>query len=220
MEGTRALTSSNDAIIPTAGHVIFKSAIDVADGDSVLFQSASKIMSTRYSSIRNGIWAAFSEIDKSEVIKEYQKAMLRVLAEYCDIYPEAIHSLQWQERIEIVTDIPGQEKKKFNPSKSSVDEDGNINSVPFNRQLVIELCIDDSYEGGRYSWDYFSDIPQMSKGDVAIFPATFLWSREEKSIISGRRMYLRSFFNGGRDYFVDDEYLDKPGTEFLLSYMR
>jgi hypothetical protein len=33
-------------------------------------------------------------------------------------------------------------------------------------------------------------------------------------------MYLRTFFNGGKDFFNEDKDLDLPGTELFFSYMR
>jgi hypothetical protein len=203
------------------GQVVFSKHCEVDKEDIDLFYKCKDLLTEKKSDIRNSIWQVFNDLDKKIVINKYQKYILECLAIYCDIYPESIHSIQWQEKINIIVNKPGENEKTFNPSRSFVESDGYINNAPFNRQLVVELYLDTDYEGGHHSFEYIDlNNYKPESGDIVIYPASFLWSRKEKSIIKGRRMYLRTFFNGGKDFFNEDKDLDLPGTELFFSYMR
>lgn len=203
------------------GIVTFENAIDVKDIEVNAFLEASKIPNNIDEIIKNNLWEKMIKINSKEILIKYQKFMLMALANYCDIYPESIYSIQWQENIEIIVDFPGESEKLFNPSRTFANPDGYVNSVPSNRQLVVETYLDNDYDSGGVTWPYLNyKMPKPNIGDIVIYPASFFWSRQEKGIIRGRRIYLRSFFNGGKDFFIDDEKFYEPGTELLFSYMR
>lgn len=203
------------------GIVIFNNVINVDLEDVENFIEANNFPNNKEKIIKNSLWQKMYELNHKDTLSKYQKAMMTALANYCDIYPESIYSIQWQEDINIIVDLPGESEKIFNPSKPTEKEDGYINSVPSNRQLVVELYLNNEYESGSVSWPYVKyKLPKINNGDIVIYPASFFWSRKEKGIIKGKRIYLRSFFNGGKDFFVDDESFYRPGTELLFSYMR
>lgn len=203
------------------GIAVFSNHCNIDKKDINSFYRASSILKNDRSEIRNSIWQTFNAIDEKLTIEKYQKYILECLAAYCDIYPESIHSIQWQEKISIIINNAGEQEYSFNPSKSFVEENGCINNSPFNRQLVVELYLDTDCVGGSYHFEYI-DLNRYNpeSGDILIYPASFLLSRKEKGIIKGRRMYLRTFFNGGKDFFNKDKDLDLPGTELFFSYMR
>lgn len=215
------LTLDYNINILSPGIVVFSEYFDVNEKDTNLFYKASSILDKEKTDIRNTIWQTFSRLEEKHTIERYQKYILECLAAYCDIYPESIHSIQWQEKINIIINNAGDKEDYFNPSKSFLEEDGYINNSPFNRQLVVELYLDTDCIGGSYLFDYINlDKYTPMSGDILIYPASFLLSRKEKGIIKGRRMYIRTFFNGGKDFFNEDKDLDLPGTELFFSYMR
>lgn len=201
------------------GFAIFKDAIEVESEDVKLFIAAEKNRSNN--PVKNYLWKFFNKLGKDDILNKYQKVMLNALATYCDLFPESVYSLQWQEDIEVVVDYPGSDSRVINPVRTKLNKDGYINSVPSNRQVVIELVLDSNYEGGSISWEYLEcTYDKITQGSILVYPASFFWTKTEKGIISGRRVYLRSYFNGGKDFFVEDEGFYKPGTELLFSYMR
>lgn len=215
------LTSDYSVNILSPGVAVFSNYCDLNEKDISLFYKSSNILKNDAEEVRNSIWQVFSSLDERPVIDRYQKYILECLASYCDIYPESIHSIQWQEKINIIINNSGDQEILFNPSRSFIKSDGYINNAPFNRHLVAELYLDTDYEGGCYDFEYISlNKYRPGLGDILIYPASFLLSRKEKSIIKGRRMYLRTFFNGGKDFFNEDKDLDLPGTELFFSYMR
>ena len=123
--------------------------------------------------IKNSLWNIFYNIDSIELIKKIQKTLLICLAEYSDYYKESIHSIQWQERIDLKILYPGESENIFNPSKSfNVKDD-----IPFTRQIVAEIGIADAHHGGKSSWEYFdADQETLKSGEIRIYPASYLYS--------------------------------------------
>lgn len=207
------------------GVLIFEDVISFSDEDIQLFTEtinnyvSSNISIEKY--VKNVLWNIFKQQDKEYFISDMQKIVLNGLAKYCDFYPEAIHPTQWQEQIKAIIDLPGGEDKIFNPSRSTTDEDGNIDYIPFSRSVVAELFIENNVEGGNISWNYLPgiNINNVSSGSLILYPANFLFSRKESTIISGRRIYIRTFFNGGKDFLAEASDLEKK-NELLYSYMR
>lgn len=171
--------------------------------------------------MKNSIFFILEKNQKQDIIIQLQKIALNCLAKYCDHYPEAIHSLQWQESYKLIIEEPGHEKEIFNPSKSSLDAEKNIISSPFSRQIVVELCIEDTTLFPEYNFIYFNNEINYSifPGNIIIYPANFLWSREQSSIMNGRRIILRTFFNGGKDFASEKDIYDSVDNLFY-SYMR
>jgi len=167
--------------------------------------------------IKNSLWNIFYNLDCIELIKKIQKTLLICLAEYSDYYKESIHSIQWQERIDLNVLYPGESEHIFNPSRSF---DIN-NNIPFSRQIVAEIGIGDSYHGGKHSWQYFNvDQKPLKSGEIRIYPASYLYSNSISTILDGKKIYLRTFFNGGKDFISEDESFDGFENIYMFSYMR
>ena len=167
--------------------------------------------------IKNSLWNIFYNLDSIELIKKIQKTLLICLAEYSDYYKESIHSIQWQERIYLKILYPGESENIFNPSKSfNVKDD-----IPFTRQIVAEIGIADAHHGGKSSWAYFdADQETLKSGEIRIYPASYLYSNSTSTIMDGRKIYLRTFFNGGKDFISEDESFDGFENIYMFSYMR
>jgi hypothetical protein len=168
-------------------------------------------------SIKNSLWNIFYHLDCIELIKKIQKTLLICLAEYSDYYKESIHSIQWQERIDLKILYPGESEYMFNPSKSFNVKD----NIPFSRQIVAEIGIEDAHHGGKSSWEYFNvDEKILKSGEIRIYPASYLYSNTTSTILDGRKIYLRTFFNGGKDFISEDESFDGFENIYMFSYMR
>lgn len=208
------------------GIILYKNAVQITDEDIEdlleAYQYSFKYSSKYDKNIKNLVWHAYSLMDKKEEILYIQKLILKFLSDYVDTFPESVHTVQWQEKINIDIDIAGDEGYIFNPSSSFIKEDGSIDNIPFSRQIGVEILIDDNFIGGRTSWLYLEELndKQLQAGDILIYPANYLFSRKQSSIISGRKISLSTFFNGGKDFLAEDEGFIDPENNLLFSYLR
>lgn len=206
------------------GVLLFKNAFSLDEEDVKLIDSIYyknlELDKDYKKHMKNSIFQALKNNDKEYLIKDIQKIVLNCLAKYCDFYPESIHSVQWQDSYEIIINEPGEEKSVFNPCSSFI-EDKKIYLPPFSRQIVAEICLQDTTNKDHLNFVYLSNDknPSISSGDIIFYPANFLWSKNEGGIIEGRSIYLRTFFNGGKD-IDSEELVEKENTDIFSSYMR
>lgn len=208
------------------GIILYKNAVNIDETD---IENLLKVYnySFKYSSkydekIKNIIWHVYSLMDKKDDILYIQNIILKFLSDYIDSFPESVHTIQWQEKISVDINISGEDRYIYNPNASFIKEDKKIDNIPFSRQIVFELLVDDDFTGGKNSWIYFEHLnnEKMQKGDILIYPANYLFSREQSSIISGRKITLSTFFNGGKDFLAEDEGFLPPENNLLFSYLR
>lgn len=208
------------------GVVLYKNAVNISDEDLdnliKAYQYSFKYSSKYDKTIKNLIWHCYLLMDKKEEILYIQKLILKFMTDYIDTFPESVHTIQWQEKINIDIDVAGNDAYIVNPSASFIKENKEIDNIPFTRQIGFELLVDDDFIGGKNSWIYLKELDdyQLSKGDILIYPANYLFSRKQSSIISGRKMSLSTFFNGGKDFLAEDEAFIDPSDNLLFSYLR
>lgn len=171
--------------------------------------------------VKNSLWEIFNSNNDIESLKEIQSNILSSIALYCDHFDEAIHSIQWQEKIRIIIDGPGTPEKIFNPSRSYIDKDGFIEQIPFSRQICVEYFINDDYEGGGINWRFF-DYPELKPktGDILVYPGLFLYTKVSRPILKNTKVSLFTSFNGGKDYVSENASVDLGHNELFFSYMR
>jgi hypothetical protein len=171
--------------------------------------------------IKNTFFHGLNKIGKKEFAENVQKSIMYYFAKYCEIYPETIHNVQWQENIYIDVEFAGDQKYIFNPNKSFEDDNNNIKNTPFSRQVVIEISIDDDYVGGSLEWIYLNNIKieKMKKGSILVYPANYLFSKKHDTIIKGRKVLLTTFLNGGKDFLAEENGLDE-NSNLAFSYLR
>lgn len=174
------------------------------------------------SKIKNTFFHALNKINKKEFAENVQKSILYYCAKYCDVYDEAIHTIQWQDNIFIDIQYAGESSFIFNTNKSFIDDNQLIKNTPFSRQIVVEVFINDNYRGGTIEWPYFNylkmDIPK--NGSILIYPSNYLFSKKHSTIIEGRKITLTTFLNGGKDFLSEENNLKEEDQNFLFSYMR
>lgn len=220
------LNLNYDKKILNPGIILYNNAVTIEQTDIEnllrVYDYSFKYSSKYDKTIKNIIWHVYTLMDKKDEILYIQNIILKFLSDYIDSFPESIHTIQWQEKINIDINISGEEGFIFNPSSSFIKEDKKIDNLPFSRQIVFELLVDDNCIGGRNSWLYFEHLndKQMQKGDILIYPANYLFSRKQSSIISGRKIILSTFFNGGKDFLAEDEAFIPPENNLLFSYLR
>ena len=218
------LNYESDPVCIDNGILLFKNVFSLDDEDIKLINSIYyknlelSIESKDY--MKNSISRSLKKNNKEYLIKDIQKILLNCLAKYCDYYPESIHSIQWQDSYQIIINDPGGSKHIFNPCSSYLKND-SIYLPPFSRQIVADICLQDTTDNYLSNFLYM-DIQKdfsLSSGDIVLYPANFLWSRNEGGIIDGRSIYLRTFFNGGKDT-DSDELVEKENNDIFSSYMR
>jgi len=219
------LNSKYEKNIIYPGFILYKNAVDITDYDVdnlvQVYKDSFKFDDKYGTKIKNTLWHLFKIMDKEDEILYLQKIILKFIADYVDTFPEAVHTIQWQEKINIDIDVAGETEYILNPNQSYTKLNKKINNIPFSRQIFLEISIDDQYDGGEVEWLYLPDvnIKKMNKGDILIYPANYLFSRKQSSIISGRKMFLTTFFNGGKDFLYEDEDYDSPNNNLLSSYL-
>lgn len=173
------------------------------------------------SSIKNMFFHGLNKINRSDFADRIQKNILLCLADYCNTYEEAIHTIQWQEDISINVHYSGQKDFIYNPNKSFVGDNEIIKNTPFSRQIVVEILVDDNFSGGKSTWPYFSnlELKNYSSGDILLYPANYLFSKNQDAIISGRKISLITVFNGGKDFLAEEDDIEE-NAEIAFSYMR
>lgn len=209
------------------GIVLYENVLDITKEDIESCSTIYNYLNTdkqKYftKNIKNTFFYGFEKIDKKFFADNIQKSILYYLAKYCDIYEEAIYTIQWQENIFIDIEVAGEQEFIYNTSRSFVDENKQIKNTPFSRQIAVEVCIDDNYLGGGVEYQYFDNIKinKLSKGSILFYPSNYLFSKVHKSIIKGRKITLTTFFNGGKDFLAEENLLDENNSNFLFSYMR
>lgn len=198
--------------------------IDSKDIDSILsmyFHTKENYEKYEVAKVKNTFFYALNKINKRDLAENIQKAILYYFAKYCELYPEAIHAIQWQENIFTDVEFAGEQSFIFNPNKSFMDDENNIKNTPFSRQVVVEVCVDDNYSGGSAEWIYLDDvkISNFNKGSILIYPANYLFSKKHNTIMNGRKILLTTFFNGGKDFLSEENALDESAN-LSFSYMR
>lgn len=214
------INSNFQDILP--GVLIFES--DLSFGSTDKFIQAHEHIKNNQSEeelVKNSLWDIFNDRNDLESLKEIQSNILSSVALYCDHFDEAIHSIQWQEKIKIFVDGPGTPEKTFNPSRSTVDSDGFIDQVPFSRQICVEYFINDDYDGGLIEWGFF-DYPEFKPhaGNILVYPGFFLYTKRSRPILKNTKVSLFTSFNGGKDYVSENRSIDLGHNELLFSYMR
>jgi hypothetical protein len=209
------------------GIVLYENVLDVKEEDIASCADVYTYLSTdqqKYftKNVKNTFFYGFEKINKKGFAENIQKSILYYLAKYCDLYEEAIHTIQWQENIYIDIEIAGEKEFVYNTNKSFIDDDNKIKSTPFSRQIAVEICIDDNYLGGNIEYPYCNNtkINKLSRGSVLFYPSNYLFSKVHNSIIKGRRITLTTFFNGGKDFLAEENSLEDYENNLLLSYMR
>ncbi len=203
------------------GVAVFKDKFFLSDEDInvfyEIFESEEYNNSLKSLNVKNILWNILYKKNKTDIIKNIQKELLVCLAEYVDLYEESVHTLQWQERIVLNVLNPGEKENLFNPCKS----DNLNNSIPFSRSLVAEIELNNNYTGGDKKWLYFKDASKKNENNcITIYPASFLYSNSTSNIIDGRKIFLRTFFNGGKDFLIKDSLLEDNENAYMFSYLR
>lgn len=175
------------------------------------------------SKIKNTFFYSLKKINKEQLAKNIQSNILYYLADYCDKYNEAIHTIQWQENIFIDIEYAGDQNFIFNPNKSFIDDETKkIKNTPFSRQIIVEIYLNEDYSGGGLEWIYLNKlkIDKIPSGSILFYPANYLFSKKHDTIIDGRKIVLTTFFNGGKDFLAEKNNIEEEETNFLFSYMR
>jgi hypothetical protein len=203
---------------------VFLFESDDIDGiDERLLQAHEYLLENKWMDgvIKNTLWEAFREADYLDDIKEIQKNILSCSAIYCDEFDEAIHSIQWQEKLDLIVEFAGSEKITFNPSKSSIMNNNKIDQVPFSRQVCVEYFINDDYDGGDIKWKFFN-LPEFkpSRGNILVYPGFFLYTKTVRPILTNKKISIFTSLNGGKDFVSENRSIDIGHNELLFSYMR
>ena len=208
------------------GVVLYENVISISEEDiydlvSLYMHINENTEKYEISKIKNTFFYGLSKINKKEFAEEIQKSIMYYFAKYCDLYPETTHTIQWQENIYIDVEFAGDQGYIFNPNKSFEDDNKNIKTTPFSRQVVVEMAIDDEHIGGALEWIYLDSpkIEKMTKGSILIYPANYLFSKRHNTIIKGRKVLLTTFLNGGRDFLAEENDLDE-NANLAFSYLR
>jgi hypothetical protein len=212
-----------DKNIVSPGIVLYNNVINFNENDIDCILSLKKyIEGNNYIDTSNSFFSYMKKINKIDFAKNIQKTILHCFADYCDLYPEAIHSVQWQEPIDITVEYSGKSSDIFNPNKSHIDDNKKIVNTPFSRKIVVELAVDDQYDGGTIQWQYLDNIKinKQSKGSILFYPANYLFSKTTGPIIKGRKISLVTFFNGGKDFLSEENNIEEENEIFRSSYMR
>jgi hypothetical protein len=79
-----------------------------------------------------------------------------------------------------------------------------------------------NFEGGHIEWEYLGGIKikQMQRGAIIFYPSNYLFSKKHHTIISGRKISLTTFFNGGKDFLAEENNTEDADINMLSSYMR
>lgn len=224
---TNSIFLNKDKTIISPGIILYNNVINFTNDDINSIISTEDYIKRNYekyhsSKIKNTFFHGLNKINKKEMAENVQKVILHYFAKYCDLYPEVIHTIQWQENIFIDIEYPGGSSFIFNTNKSFVDETQAIKSTPFSRQVAVEFFVEDSYEGGEIEWIYLNDVKinNPSSGSILFYPANYLFSKKHNTIIKGRKTSLTTFFNGGKDFLSEENNLEEDNLNFLFSYMR
>ena len=208
------------------GIVLYENVLNIKKEDIESCALVHKYLSTEEQkvftkNIKNTFFYGFEKIDKKIFAEGIQKSILYYLAKYCDIYEEAIHTIQWQENIFIDIEVAGEQEFIYNTNRSFIDNNKQIRNTPFSRQISIEVCIDDNYIGGGLEWPYLNQlkINKINKGSILYYPSNYLFSTHHKSILEGRRITLTTFFNGGKDFLAEENGTEESKSQ-VFSYMR
>lgn len=153
-------------------------------------------------------------------VTNIQDLMLRALVVYADTYQESIHTLQWQEKYQLLAIPSGTKIDNLNFNASAADEKGVVDYLPFSRKIVCLGFINSEYIGGDLVFNYQDLTYRPKPGTILMLPADYMYSLSVRPIVSGTMLCLFTAFHGGKD--IDEElYEEKKGEEFIpLSYMR
>lgn len=208
------------------GIVVYENILDITENDiSDIYDTYKHLFEYEeyyeLSKVKNTFLYGLNKINKKNLAEKIQKTILSCFARYCDLYEEAIHTIQWQENIFIDVDYAGSQNYTFNPNRSFTEND-KIKNTPFSRQVCVEVIIDDDYIGGSVEWPYLNNlkIDKIPKGSIIFYPSNYLFSKKHDTIMSGRKIVLTTFFNGGKDFLSEENGLEDEGPNLLSSYMR
>jgi hypothetical protein len=207
------------------GIVLYENVLSITDDEIASCSDVYQYINKNYerhslSDVKNTFFYGFKKIGREKFAENVQKSILYYLANYCDTYEEAIHTIQWQENIFIDIEFAGEKSFIYNTNKSFMDND-KIRSTPFSRQISVEVCIDDNYIGGSLEWPYLNQlkINKINKGSILYYPSNYLFSTHHNSILEGRRITLTTFFNGGKDFLAEENGIEESKAQ-AFSYMR
>lgn len=212
--------------ILSTGIVLYENVLDISNEDISDLINVKNFIDEQenslFKNVKNVFFYGFKHFNKEKTAIKIQNSILRCLAHYSDLYDEAIHTLQWQENIYIDIDKSGEAEVIFNCNKSIINSNGEINTIPFSRQILIEIMVNDDYLGGGYEWPYFNNLTldNIKKGSILICPANYLFAKKHKVIISGKKITLTTFINGGKDFLAEKIEFIGPENNLLFSYMR
>tara|TARA_R110002020_G_scaffold221527_2_gene429608 strand:+ start:3928 stop:4488 length:561 start_codon:yes stop_codon:yes gene_type:complete len=72
---------------------------------------------------------------------------------------------------------------------SEHDDDG-IGEDAGKKRLTVSICLNEEYEGGDFTFFDEKEIYKFKKGDVIVFPSTFMYPHGVRKITSGTRYQL------------------------------
>lgn len=210
------------------GIVLYERAFELTEDDIKSIVSTKDYIDENFklhnlSKIKNTFFYSLKKINKEQLAKNIQYSILFYLADYCDKYNESIHSIQWQENISIDIEYAGDQEFLHTPNKSFIDnKTKKIQNTPFSRQIVAEVYLNEDYSGGGLEWIYLNKlkINKIPSGSILFYPANYLFSKKHNTIINGRKLVLRTFFNGGKDFLAEENNIEEEEINFLFSYMR
>lgn len=217
-------TNVNEKIL-YPGIALYENVIHISEDDTESIVAAQDYINSNFEkypivNIKNTFFYSLDKINKKGLAENIQKCILHYFAKYCDLYDEIIHTVQWQENIFIDIEFSGENSFIFNPNRSFADNN-KIRNTPFSRQVVVEIGVDNSFKGGAFEWPYLKNtrLDKLNKGSILFYPANYLFSKKHNSILSGRKVTLTTFFNGGKDFLAEENGIDESKT-LLFSYMR
>lgn len=161
-----------------------------------------------------------SESQINNRLAKVQSLVLRCLVSYTDIYPESVHTLQWQEKYQLLSVGAGTKIENLNFNASRMLEGKDIDYLPFSRKIISLGFINDSYVGGDLIFNHL-DLTYKPKPDtILMLPADYMYSFSIRPVVSGEMLSLFTAFHGGKD-ILEELYEEKKGEEYVpLSYMR
>lgn len=161
-----------------------------------------------------------SKFEINNRLNKIQSSVLRCLVSYTDEYEESVHTLQWQEKYQLLSIESGTKIENLNFNRSEVQEDKDIDYLPFTRKIISLGFINDNFIGGDLCFKHF-DLTYKPKPDtILMFPADYMYSLSIRPIVSGEMLSLFTAFHGGKD-ILEELYEEKKGEEYVpLSYMR
>ena len=69
-------------------------------------------------------------------------------------------------------------------------DDEGVGQTAGSRRLTVSICLNEDYEGGDFTFFKETKIYKLKKGDVLVFPSSFMFPHGVQKITKGTRYQL------------------------------